>query len=150
VTVIKKPWVKHPPVAAVVTPVEAAPPVAPLKPALVTPAPPPIRVQPVAQKVVVRSEPSGATVSVDGRPMGPTPALLTLSLPQEVFVSMKGYHTSREVLSSPGEVTIRMQAEQVKHSTGKTTPTKVTRPVVEKEKEKEKEKPNAHFKEGLD
>ena len=79
--------------------------------------------------------------------MGPTPALLTLSLPQEVHLSMKGYRPAREVLSSPGEILVRLQAEPRKASVGK-----VARPApAEKEKEKPPAQPAAnHFKEGLD
>jgi serine/threonine-protein kinase len=143
VAAIKKPWVKTPQVAAIEKPVkvaEAPKPVDPPKPAT--------RVQPQQQKVVVRSEPSGAVVTVDGRAMGPTPALLTLSLPQEVFLSMKGYRTAREVLSSPGEITIRLQAEAPKHVAVKSKASeKLVKPIEKSEKKEEKA---SHFKEGLD
>jgi hypothetical protein len=109
-----------------------------------------VRVQPVQQKVVVRSEPPGAVVTVEGRPMGPTPALLTLSLPQEVFLSMRGYRTAREVLSSPGEITIRLQAEASKRSTAKVKAEKPRALEKPASVEKKEEKPASHFKEGLD
>jgi serine/threonine-protein kinase len=154
VAAIKKPWVKPPQVAA---PQVAAPQVAAIeKPVKIAEAPKPIeppkpvaRVQPQPQKVVVRSEPSGAVVTVEGRAMGPTPALLTLSLPQEVFLSMKGYRTAREVLSSPGEITIRLQAEAPKHVAVKSKPPeKLVKPI--EKGEKKEEKAASHFKEGLD
>jgi hypothetical protein len=95
-------------VAPVAKPVEPPPPVTPAAnppPASRLAAPPP------AAKVVVRSEPVGATVSIEGRSVGTTPALLTLSLPQEIVVSHKGYRSAREVLSNPGETIVRLQPE---------------------------------------
>jgi serine/threonine-protein kinase len=157
VAVIKKPWVKTPVVAAKVEqPAEKAPQKAPEIAKAPEKAPEktpeikaPVRAAPVQQKVVVRSEPSGALVTIEGKPMGPTPALLTLALPQEVFVSMKGYKTAREVLSSPGEITIRMQAEVVKRSPPSPSRVKIEKPAEKKPApEKHEEKP--HFKEGLD
>jgi eukaryotic-like serine/threonine-protein kinase len=141
VALVKKPWVKEPPVAA--APKVVAAPLVPATAAPPTTVAAPPRVQPLAQKVVVRSEPSGAMVSVEGRPMGPTPALLTLALPQEIFVSQKGFRTAREVLSMPGEVLIRLQAEPKPRPAAAKSPAKPAKP--------EKEKPAAAgFREGLD
>jgi serine/threonine protein kinase len=151
VAVIKKPWAPQP-AGAVAKQVETPPPekvAEPVKPPEpVKVAAPPVKVQPLQQKVVVRSDPAGALVTIDGRPMGPTPAILTLNLPQEVFVSMKGYRTAREVLSSAGEITIRMQSEAraVKSVKAQKPAAKEEKPAAAKE-----EKPKSSgFKEGLD
>jgi hypothetical protein len=155
VAVLKKPWVKTPAAAPKIVEVAAKPapetkPAVEAKPAAdVKPVMPAMRAQPAQQKVVVRSEPQGAMVTVEGRPMGPTPALLTLSLPQEVFLSMKGYRTAREVLSSPGEITVRLQSEAKRATAVKVKSVEKARS-VDKPAEKKDDKPSTHFKEGLD
>jgi tRNA A-37 threonylcarbamoyl transferase component Bud32 len=94
---------------------------APVAPAPVatprTPIVPSVPVEPAAtgtsvdqpQSVVVRSEPAGAQVFVDGRAVGRAPALVKMHLPQEVTLVHPGYQTAREVVARAGEVTIRLE-----------------------------------------
>jgi hypothetical protein len=58
--------------------------------------------------VVVRSEPPGAAVSVDGKPAGTTPTIIDVALPHEVWLALDGYHATREVVTVPGEITVRL------------------------------------------
>jgi serine/threonine-protein kinase len=107
---------------------------------------------PQMSKVIVRTDPSGASVVVDGRTLGTTPALLTLALPQEVFLSLKGYRTAHEVLSAPGETSIKLaQLEPRARPVGGPKAAKgpaAKAPTVEK---KETPPPQApRFREGLD
>ncbi len=85
--------------------------VAPVKPPapVVTPMTVPAANPPGALPlVVVRSEPTGAEVFVDDQPAGRTPAILHVALPHEVVLRHEGYHPAREVLSAPGEATIKL------------------------------------------
>jgi hypothetical protein len=62
-------------------------------PAPITPATAPLR-------VVVRSEPAGATVLVDGQARGTTPAVLELKLPQELHFALDGYLPEKAVVTA--------------------------------------------------
>ncbi len=72
------------------------------------PAAPPAAQPPATQQVTIRSEPPGATVTVDGRARGVTPALLALALPAQVEVTLAGYRPAREVVSRPGELKLKL------------------------------------------
>jgi Protein kinase domain/PEGA domain/Putative zinc-finger len=86
------------PPAPVVEP--AQPPAAqPVKPAAADP-----RVS-----VILRSEPPGAVVRVDDRPVATTPAVVPLLLPHEVTLTLEGYLTARELVQNGGEVTVHLQ-----------------------------------------
>jgi serine/threonine-protein kinase len=74
-------------------------------------------------QVVVRSDPSGATVTVAGMAKGTTPALLTLTLPQEIYVSLHGYRTAHEVVTAAGETDIKLVAEPHPRPAGGSRPT---------------------------
>ncbi len=58
--------------------------------------------------VILRSEPPGAVVSVDNQPVATTPAVVSLTLPHEVSLTLDGYQPARQVVQSPGEVTVHM------------------------------------------
>jgi hypothetical protein len=83
------------------------------QPAAPPPAPsPPPPSAPALTKVVIRSEPSGATVTVDGKALGTTPALLSLNLPQEIYLSLAGHQTAKEIITAAGEKLITLTAEK--------------------------------------
>jgi hypothetical protein len=63
---------------------------------------------PKTSKVVVRSEPTGAAIFVDGKSVAITPAVLELELPKPVELHLAGYVTRREVLT--GDATIGLTA----------------------------------------
>jgi serine/threonine protein kinase len=69
----------------------------------------------VEEKVIVRSEPPGAQVSVDGKEAGTTPALLTLTLPHEVALSLDGYQPAHEILSAAGETVVHLVKKASEH-----------------------------------
>jgi hypothetical protein len=100
----------------------AAPATAPAAPAATAPAAaaapvaapaPPADPRPA---VIIRSDPPGATVLVDGKATGTTPALLRLALPQEVTLELEGYRLVREVIAQPGETTVHLVARRRAHS----------------------------------
>jgi serine/threonine-protein kinase len=118
-----------PAAAAVVAPAPRPAPPVPV-PAAGQPTPPPAPSVPAKAQVIVRSDPAGATVSIDGVNMGTTPALVRVSLPTEVHVERSGYQPAKEVLTSAGEVTIKLVPE-VAHKpshrpSGKPTPAAAT------------------------
>jgi serine/threonine-protein kinase len=89
--------------AAVVAPPAPLPSSAPPQP------PPP---PPALAKVILRSEPPGATVTVDGKPAGTTPTLLSIALPQEVYLSLDSYQPAKEIVSAPGETVVKLVPEK--------------------------------------
>ncbi len=54
---------------------------------------------PLAQSVVIRSDPPGALVVVDSNPVATTPAVVPLVLPHEVTLTLDGYSPAREVVT---------------------------------------------------
>jgi hypothetical protein len=62
----------------------------------------------VKAKVVVRSVPPGAQIIVDDQVVSVTPALLSLTLPTQIDLLLDGYKPAREVVTDPGEVTIKL------------------------------------------
>ncbi len=78
-----------------------------LPPAQIAPAPSASK----SAQVVVRSDPPGATVFVDGTAVGTTPVLLRVNLPKEIALTRRGYRRAKEVLTVPGELTIKLVPE---------------------------------------
>ena len=73
---------------------------------------------PATQQVVVRSHPSGASVTVGDKVVGTTPALLQLALPQSLAITLRGYRPTHEVVTRGGEMTIQLVPEPVaRHTT---------------------------------
>jgi serine/threonine-protein kinase len=144
---------KHPPkedspaAAAVVAPPPAPKPSPLVAPAVEKPTPPQPSAPekaPVADKaqVIVRSDPPGATVSIDGVNVGTTPALVRVPLPTEVRLERSGYQPAKEVLTRAGEVNIKLVAEvahksshrpsaSTKPAAAAATPTKPAAPAQE-------------------
>jgi hypothetical protein len=60
--------------------------------------------------VVVRSTPPGARVHIGTEDLGPTPGVVQRRLPQEIELTLPGFAPAREVLSTPGELTIPLAA----------------------------------------
>lgn len=71
---------------------------------------------PSAIEIVVRTEPPGGTIVVDGAPLGPSPQTVKLNPgPHRVRASMSGYYPAPETkiqvgASEPREVTIPLVA----------------------------------------
>jgi hypothetical protein len=112
------------PVAA--TPV-AAPPVATTPPAAAPPAtaatPRSVAVS-TGFTVEVRSAPSGASVIVDGKRVGVTPATIALDVPASILVLRDGYRPSRIRAERAGPITVRLvraaRARSPRPATGET------------------------------
>lgn len=112
------PPTEHPTVAAPPRPVAPAP-----KPVEVPP--PPTQKAPEPVQAVVRSQPAGATVTVDGAVVGTTPALVKLVPPKEIILQRDGYQPAREIVTSAGELDITLIAIARKrpgHEHGHPTP----------------------------
>jgi serine/threonine-protein kinase len=121
-----------PPVAAAAPAATAAPVVAP---AATPPAPAPAT---ATAKVVLRSEPAGAAITIDGKPQGTTPAVLSVAVPTEFHLALKGYRPAHDVITGPGETLVKLVAEP--------RPARPARPAAAKPPV---EKP-AKYREGLD
>lgn len=71
---------------------------------------------PSAVEIVVRTEPPGGTIVVDGAPLGPSPQTVKLNPgPHRVRASMSGYYPAPETkiqvgASEPREITIPLVA----------------------------------------
>jgi len=63
---------------------------------------------PATVQVVVRSDPAGATLTVDGAVVGTTPAVVKVAPPKEVQLARDGYQPTREILTGAGEVTVKL------------------------------------------
>ena len=62
--------------------------------------------------VLVRSEPPGARVTVDGRLAGRTPLILSVALPHELALALAGYRSTREIVTTAGELNVRLIARR--------------------------------------
>jgi serine/threonine-protein kinase len=97
-------------------------------PVAVTPAPAPAPAPatkppaPALTRVVLRSEPPGATLSIDGKDSGTTPAMVELSLPHEVKLRLDGYLPAKEIVV--GDTTVKLTPEPKKTSTRPARPAK--------------------------
>ena len=58
--------------------------------------------------VLVRSEPAGAQVSVDGKEVGVTPATLSLVLPRQLVLTLPGYRPARQRVTASGTLDVRL------------------------------------------
>ena len=58
--------------------------------------------------VVVRSEPKGAQVFLNGRMIGVAPKLLKTKLPVEVMLKLDGYKDTSEVITAAGEKVVNL------------------------------------------
>jgi serine/threonine-protein kinase len=80
----------------------AAPPAAPAEPAPAVP-------KPATERVVLRTDPPGAKVTVAGKPAGETPLVLNVELPAEVTMALDGYEPLKEVVNASGDVAFRLK-----------------------------------------
>jgi hypothetical protein len=75
---------------------------------------PPAAPRPIAATftVEVRSAPAGATVTVDGKRVGVTPATLALEVPASILVTRAGYRPSRVRAERAGPIDVRLVPER--------------------------------------
>jgi hypothetical protein len=66
--------------------------------------------------VVVRSDPPGAHVVIDGRDQGSTPTILSLALPHEILLRLDGYRDTREIITRAGEFTVALTRKRGERS----------------------------------
>ncbi|MSP63440.1 MAG: PEGA domain-containing protein [Myxococcales bacterium] len=89
--------------------------------------PPPIALHAPVQ-VVVRSVPSGAAVTVDGKPAGTTPTVVTLALPHEIALDLPGYRPLHEVITRGGEIVLELALEP--RAAPRPKPRRATKPAL--------------------
>jgi hypothetical protein len=56
--------------------------------------------------VILRSDPSGAVILVDEKPVATTPAVVQLVLPHEVSLQLEGFQTTKQVVEASGEIMV--------------------------------------------
>jgi tRNA A-37 threonylcarbamoyl transferase component Bud32 len=91
---------------------QAAPPVQ--KP-VAAPPPPQQPKAPERVSVILRSDPSGAVVIVDGSPVATTPTVVQVSLPHDVTLQLDGHHPQVQHVEAPGEITVHLQPIKKAH-----------------------------------
>jgi serine/threonine-protein kinase len=67
-------------------------------------APKPEAPKPVS--VILRSDPPGAVVLVDEKPVATTPAVVQLVVPQEVSLQLDGFQTAKQLVQASGEIMV--------------------------------------------
>src|SRR5262249_48217227 len=58
--------------------------------------------------VLVRSDPPGARVAIDGKPVGAAPLSLSIALPSDLVLSLPGYRPVRRHVATAGTVNVRL------------------------------------------
>jgi serine/threonine-protein kinase len=118
-------WPTHttPALIAKPTPPISQPQPTPIAIATPRPAPP--------AKVVVRSDPSGATIFVAGVARGTAPILIDDALPVEISAQLAGYRAGKDIVAKEGEFTIKLAPLRRQHS--KTATPAVSSPSTESE-----------------
>ena len=71
-----------------------------------------VKAEAASTKLVIRTEPAGAHVTIAGKDRGRSPLVIDDALPVEVTLSLSGYKTSREVVTTHGESIFHLVADR--------------------------------------